>query len=763
MNHLLDRINNKNNKILFLAIGLFACIGLGFVLLGYDMQMLLRWNLALFVLGICVLPLNSFILKYIGRSSYFFSRIVGFVLISYIVWILSRLKLVAFGVNSIFITVVIVFWGSFIYIFCKYYKRGDYSAFKTIGKCIGTDFETIIFVEIVVLLIHVLTTWILGMKIPGNGTERLMDLSFMITLDNTKYMAPVDVWASGHNINYYYFGQYMMTFISKMAFVDVRYGYSLAISMIMTFCIVGIYILTYNLIKLNKTISNKLCIIGGIIGAVAVSLCGNCHYIVFYMIVPTLRKILMLPEAEYSYWFPNSTRYIGYIPENTLDRTISEFPIYSFIIGDLHAHVIDITLVLLLLGCTLSYCIKKKVEKEDGIQFDKDRNVAGYIAELLNVNIIMLGVFIGIASMTNYWDYLIYFVVCGALVLTANVYKYGLSYISVAATFLQGAIVYVVSWIVNILFMIQFDKMINGIGIVNNRSYVHQLLILWGLPIALVIILIVRMISEQANELNSLEISDCLVLTIGFCAIGLVFIPEIVFVKDIYIDGAPRANTMFKLTYQAFILFGITIGYIIVRFISTYIHDSDYENSKFKIFYYKKMPILCIVLWILTLGYPVTSVRMWMGDYKTLSYKGIDAASSILEKVPEEKSVLEWIDSNIDRESIILTRYGDSYTDTCIISALSGRPTVLGWITHEWLWHNDYEFCRVRETDINEIYEGNDLNSKYELCEKYNLDYIYIGSAERENYPDINMMGLQEIGDIVYYDSNYGTYIFKVK
>ena len=35
--------------------------------------------------------------------------------------------------------------------------------------------------------------------------------------------------------------------------------------------------------------------------------------------------------------------------------------------------------------------------------------------------------------------------------------------------------------------------------------------------------------------------------------------------KDIYENGYARSNTMFKLTYQAFIFFGIAMAYAIVR------------------------------------------------------------------------------------------------------------------------------------------------------------------------------------------------------
>ena len=43
---------------------------------------------------------------------------------------------------------------------------------------------------------------------------------------------------------------------------------------------------------------------------------------------------------------------------------------------------------------------------------------------------------------------------------------------------------------------------------------------------------------------------------------GLALLPEIVYVKDIYSGSYKRANTMFKLTYQAFIMFGISWIYL---------------------------------------------------------------------------------------------------------------------------------------------------------------------------------------------------------
>lgn len=82
----------------------------------------------------------------------------------------------------------------------------------------------------------------------------------------------------------------------------------------------------------------------GLLRGGAVSLAGNMHYVIYGCI----RQWLGLNES--AYWFPSSTRYIGYDPLVENDRTIHEFPSYSFVLGDLHAHVVNVMFVLLVLG-----------------------------------------------------------------------------------------------------------------------------------------------------------------------------------------------------------------------------------------------------------------------------------------------------------------------------------------------------------------------------------------------------------------------------
>ena len=89
--------------------------------------------------------------------------------------------------------------------------------------------------------------------------------------------------------------------------------------------------------------------LAGVTAGIAVSIAGNVHYIVYRCVLPLIRKIQGVAETA-SYWFPDATRYIGYNPVNDSDKTIHEFPCYSFVLGDLHAHVVNVMFVTFLVG-----------------------------------------------------------------------------------------------------------------------------------------------------------------------------------------------------------------------------------------------------------------------------------------------------------------------------------------------------------------------------------------------------------------------------
>ena len=94
---------------------------------------------------------------------------------------------------------------------------------------------------------------------------------------------------------------------------------------------------------------------------------------------------------------------------------------------------------------------------------------------------------------------------------------------------------------------------------------------------------------------------------------------------------------------------------------------------------------------------------------------------------------------------------------------MTGLPTVLGWYVHEWLWRDDTADLNEKSADIEEIYTSTDEEQVKELLDEYDVSYIFVGSKEREKYGEaLNEEVLKSLGEVVFQDEVYSTYILKV-
>lgn len=101
--------------------------------------------------------------------------------------------------------------------------------------------------------------------------------------------------------------------------------------------------------------------------------------------------------------------------------------------------------------------------------------------QLLIPHILLAAVMIGMFRFTNFWDFIIYFVVTGGVVLFTNIVQFdGKMKRILAVTAVQAVEIIVISYVVSLPFTLQFDSMFKGVGIAQNHSMIHQLLILWG-------------------------------------------------------------------------------------------------------------------------------------------------------------------------------------------------------------------------------------------------------------------------------------------
>ncbi len=731
-----------------------AFMGLSAFLLKGDVWTFWTWWILAFLMGMLAMPVTGILFAGFEDKGWMFSKVLAIAVTGFLTWFLVAVKLIPFTAVTC-IVVCLVCAAVCILLYRSQQKKGIDCLPE--GKA-----ELIFWEEILFFAVFLMWTYLAGFRPQAYGTEKFMDYGFMEAMMRSTTLPAKDLWYSEGTINYYYGGQYFAVFLTKITGSRVELTYNLMRTFVAAFAFVFPFSLIHQMAvdKLGKDLTGKKrCVpaLSGILAGISVSIAGNMHYVVYCKIIPWIQT-LQGKEPD-SYWFPDATRYIGYNPD-VPDKTIHEFPCYSFVLGDLHAHVVNVMFVLFLTG--LLYAWMKNVREKEAV-VERNHGVDFWRRQLLMPHILLAIVLIGMFRFTNYWDFIIYFVVAGGTILFANIIRFqGKIKKVLAVTIAQAVEIIVVSYLVVLPFTLKFDTMFQGVGIAQYHSMIHQLLVLWGLPAALTVLLIICILWEKLRGgqnrglyrlMKAIDLPDLFAIIMGLCAIGLVLIPEFVYVRDIYENGNARANTMFKLTYQAYMLFGMTMGYGIFRMLVTA------RQKVFKIFSVVGLVLLC---W--TFGYFGNSVNAWFGNMLDPSgYKGLDATSFLENDFAKDASAIRWLKENIKDSPVILEANGDSYTDYERVSAMTGLPTVLGWYVHEWLWRNDTADLNEKSADIEKIYTSTDQSEVEELLKKYNVEYIFVGSTEREKYADtLNEEVLNSCGTVVFRDEEYGTYIIKV-
>lgn len=818
-----------------------------------DAVTVLLWSVLIFLFGVSVFPLTAKIFNRFGSGGFILAQALGIILTSLLIWTFTYMRIARFNLPFVigaFILLSAVCWGV---------KPLRQAALSKMSEPYFT--ERAIAEETAFLVIFSLMCYFKGFLPDINGQEKYMDYGFIMSMLRNDTLPAKDMWLAGNNINYYYFGQFMWALVIKCSQIKPAVAYNLAmctstaLPFAMTFSFGTMLIETAAQHGFRDTPLPKY--LAGTLTGFAVSIWGNSHSFFYdpdslgHKFLPLFAKMGCEVGSTDGFFYPDSTRYIGYNPEITAnggDYTIEEFPFYSYLIGDLHAHVISM-MVIIIIAC-LMLALINSASYPDSSEKKLTRNFrnlipsGGRLADEIRVTVtlpfILSSVLLGAAQMTNYWDFLFYFIFCSMAVLIVNVriskvftdiwsviyfllntsfilsfyliagreplilisletilmvfaYLYSvLDPCALSRTAFQMSFMFTLGHIVALPFNLKFDMISNALSRVVNNSTPYQLFILWGTHVIICLVFFVWVLvtknyklSDQKKNLTSkkgkeIEIEDrnrdgwtnpvqkffgtrniADVFVCGITVVGILFIiaPEIFYVKDIYTDGYLRSNTMFKFTFAAFIMLSEAMCYAAVRFIWLVNKKGNYSSAALV------TGFVCIILMIIPAHYTWLALSQRSGTLKKEDYVGLDGTSYIAEHSSDDcyeeyagnlvcyLKATEWLNQNVKGSPVICEGYGDSYTDRCIISAYTGLPTVFGWQTHEWLWRfqgvidsdsnklvSDPEddvlrnVIYPRQADVNAIYESADKDKIQSLINKYNVEYLIIGSMEYAQY-----------------------------
>ncbi len=754
----------------------------------------LIWYLYVFVLGIIFFPITARIFPKFADRGYPFAKTIAIVIVSYTIYILGIVKIVPFTQEAFFFLLVL-----FILLF--YYIRKDHVVFKelTHRRLLLIAFEELLF--FISFISHVV---IRGHEPSIRGLEKFMDFGFMQSIARSRYFPPLDMWLSadpqnpnGYFINYYYFGHLTGAFLIKLTGISAFMGYNLILATIFAQGITLAFSLSANIVYVFQTyffkrIIHPLYILFiGIIGSFLVNLAGNLHTIYIFTkgypneepvpfwgifqsigdVQTTMRNadvgLFQALVQNSHYWYPNATRFIPY--------TIHEFPAYSYVVADLHGHVFDIPFVLVTLALLFTFFIHKSTPslntfKSVKPQLKKRALWLYNIFSRFNITIslfelffsILIGFFIAVHYMTNAFDGPIYFLLAALIFF----YIYRLSSNFFVLVFIIG-----ISFVgFSYPFSAFFSPFVSGIGVNCSPDFLVEikklgpfmfeqgncqisawwmLFTLWGFFwISALLYEIGLFFIRKEQKKNFLTPLDWwLIISFGFGTF-LIIIPEFFYIKDIYPQHF-RANTMFKMGYQAFMIMGISSALVLYRFHlwkskKKYILKALYAPFLFLVFLY---PLLAFPSY-----YPVNDNRS----------PELDGSTWMNTEFTQDKEIITYIQNNISGQPVIAEAQGDSYTDYNVISAYTGVPTVAGWWVHEWLWRGSSDVVGNRIPDIVTLYESDDLLASKNIINKYNIEYVVISKAEREKYKNLNEKKFERIGRKIFESKNGFGALYKV-
>jgi uncharacterized membrane protein len=719
-----------------------------------DLINILQWWIMLFIIGSMFLPLTSAVFSKFYDRGYIFSKILGISITSYLIFLLATIKLVAFSrLNSLFILIF------FLLLFLLLNRLNKNLLIKNFIAVFRNKWKVFLLEELIFLLLLLFWSFIRAHQPDIHNIEKFMDFGFVNSILRSDYFPPKDMWFANFTINYYYYGHLVTAILTKISGINSSIAYNLMLASIFSFIFTQSFSIGLNLLLQIKKMSLKKALLGSLLTAFLVTLSGNLQTIYAFFVsykgdnpIPFWQLAFSPQTFPNAYWYPSATRFIYH--------TIHEFPSYALALSDLHGHLLDTPFTIFAIALTFSIFLKLK---------SKELKLDSLNLNFSLIYLLLLGLLLAIMYMTNAWDGLIYLLLTVTLIGVLALKKRSWQ------SFLKPMLALgVLLFIFTLPFNLSYQPPVSGLGVLCppqfligenigplifenqcQRSPIWTLVILYGFFYFWAISFLAFILNRIKNKTQEFNLSDNFILILILCASFFILIPELIYFKDIF-TTYPRANTMFKIAYQVFIILSLSSGYIIIRLsgeIKTFIRKSAIK--KLALFFYL---LFALCIFFLVSIYPIFAINSY---YNGLNhYYGLDGINYLKELYPSDYDAISWINKNIKGQPTILEAQGDSYTDYERLSINTGLPTVIGWTVHEWFWRNNYDVVASRISDVKTIYETNSLILARNLIHKYNVSYVFIGVLERQKYINLKEDKFKKLGKAVF--ESGGARLYKI-
>lgn len=625
------------------------------------------------------------------------------------------------------------------------------------------------------------------------NTEKPMDIAFLASSWRATSMPPPDPWMAGETINYYYLGFLLHGAITRMSGIVPTIGFNLALATTFSMTVTAVFGVGFVIVR--EWASVRRAVIGGALAVALLVIGGNLYAAGEFIANPS-------ETVDATWWGGvgwNASRVVvdavpGVSDTDTLTApgaeppvdTINEFPAFSFVLGDLHPHLLALpfTVVAVYLAFALYRFLVQSTHssRRDTVRLALTGGVVGSLYMLNSWDfptyLILVGVgvwfgsrhlggrvaaiylaILGVSSLAFWLPFFVRFTPPVG-VSTANIPNW-LSNVPLLSTLLTaiGAMrwehtsiaefitIFGVPYLLSIWFLGHgmttpalahrdtngsFDQRSAGIFAATILGFglvlAAPVVVLCGIPLTLALL--------QHPARRRTWGPPTILFSLGF---ALILGTEFFYIQDIF---GNRMNTLFKIYYQAWTLFGIATAIAIVALW----RDVGLGEAVARRATRPTLATVVLIALAAVTIYPVLSATAYRSIREAPGWTGLDGMAYIGEIAPGQLAAMRWIRDNATEDDVLLEALGCSYQvnsglPTSGVSAFTGVPAVLGWPGHERQWHLGDETIlqeqRRRATLFDQLYSLDGQAPR----DEFGVTLIYVGPFERTGTPACDTAG----------------------
>ena len=813
----------------------------------------LAWYLVVQLISLLTLPLCSRLFVALPDRGYALSKSLGILLVGFTLWLGTSYGLLRNEAGGAWLALILVGVVSLSLGWTQMMRLRR-------EPWLRSNRNHIIATEILFLCAFAAWTIVRMYDPAANHTEQPMDLMFMNSIWASPTFPPHDAWLAGYAISYYYFGYWLLTTLGHLSSQPPQLAYTLGQACWFGLLLIGCYGLTHDLLALRRRLGPEPDAVvgvglqrlraggspelfGGLLAALAVGVTGNLEVILEWLNAMGAHMTAVAAwfgvnnfaanasstgqwYISFDWWWWRGSRVL-----EDLDllghhiEVIDEFPMFSYILGDNHPHVLAMPFVILVIAFAANLFfagfLYPVTPSKGSPVFRADKaTVAEWLAvvPMGGAGLALLVVASGALVFLNTWDfppYWLLLVLCmgavGCLLVVRGTWSWQMAVTGVVA--LGGAVVagLVVIYLPYFLsaqsqaggfvpnfwnptklrqFVLMFGAFMPSVAAFlimawqenppPHKTWLLSLAAVYGLPIVFLIgsvafalgsghgqamlqsmalpegatsylpfilarwrsqpwtFLVVgaalamacaliwqRLSSYTRHSGNADQVSTTFVLFLTAIGLLLVYAPEVVFLRD---NFGTRMNTVFKFYYQAWLLFGLCTGYTVAIALRRPVSGRD--RLVFA------LSAVAVLLTAAGLIYPVAGVYSKTRGFSSKT-PTLDATAYVSNENPDEFAAVDWVRRHTAPNAIVVEGKGQSYWSSYNrISAMTGRPTLLGWDGHEAQWRGAAysSMADGRVQALETIYRTGTPDQITQALSRWHIDYVYVGPTEREEY-----------------------------